>query len=130
MPDKEFFIRSWKVCEEDPDRPDHPVKIGHRFQIRDEPGEGVSFKFFGIFGDGCWNAHVRDGIYADGKITAPVVDDGQCKPAPKTDTFVIERDDRQPNERKIRCKVFKKPLPGLAYMVVEQAGEFGAEDDG
>jgi len=129
-PDKSFFIGTWKVCEEDADRPDHPVKIGHNFEVISEKGDEVSFKFAENFGDGCWNQHVWNGHFADGKIEAPVKDDKKCKPAPKNvDTFSIEQDSREPGVRKIRCKVFEKPIPG-ALARVETAGEFGAEDGG
>ncbi len=130
MPDLEFFVGDWTIWEQDA-RKDHPVKRGQRFTIRGEEGDKVSFEFYERFGDGCWNHHIRNGRLENGHIRADVIDDGVCKPAPKTDTLMILEDPRKSGKKRIRCRVFtQQPLDEPVVLQAEEGGEFGAEDDG
>ncbi len=131
MADLDFFVGNWKVWEQDA-RHDHPVRRGHRFTISRAGGEKVSFEFHEPFGDGCWNQHIKNGRMENGHIRADVVDDGVCKPAPKTDTVLILEDTHKVSDKKrVRVRVFaEQPLDEPGIMQAEEPGEFGAEDDG
>ncbi|MCP3963056.1 MAG: hypothetical protein GY719_34895 [bacterium] len=126
----EFFLGNWRVCRQDV-RASHPVRKDQRFEIIRVSDTEVRFEFEEGFGDGCWSQHIQNGRLENGHIRAPVVDDGKCKPAPKTDTLLIEEDtaNRVEGRRNIVCRVFserslERPMFGLA----EEAGEFGADD--
>ena len=132
MADLKFFLGDWRVCRQDV-RADHPVKKDQRFKIIRVSDTEVRFEFEEGFGDGCWNAHIHNGKLENGHIRAPVVDDGKCKPPPKTDTLLIEEDtvNRTEGRRNIVCKVFsEKSLDMPMVGVAEEAGEFGADDGG
>ncbi|MCP3956956.1 MAG: TIR domain-containing protein [bacterium] len=70
------------------------------------------------FGDGCWNQHVQNGKFESGHIRAPIIDDGVCKPAPKSDTLLIEKDpvSLMEGRRGIVIKVFAEKTPGAPIL--------------
>ncbi len=130
MAELEFFLGNWRICRQDV-RASHPVKKDQRFEIIRVSDTEVCFRFESGFGDGCWNQHIQNGKLENGYIRAPIVDDGKCKPAPKTDTLLIEEDTAScvDGRRNIICRAFSErtlatPMFGLA----EEAGEFGADD--
>ncbi len=131
MADLEFFLGNWRVCRQDV-RASHPVKKDQRFEIIKVSDTEVYFRFENRFGDGCWNQHIQNGKLENGHIRAPVVDDGKCKPAPKTDTLLIEEDTASvEGRRNIVCRVFsEKALDVPMFGLAEEAGEFGADDGG
>ncbi|MEM7351075.1 MAG: hypothetical protein AAF657_09735 [Acidobacteriota bacterium] len=140
MADKQFFISEWKVWQRDLDDPDHPVQLEQSFCIHDRDGDAVELRFQPNFGDGCWNQHIRNARYEDGRIRADVVDDGECTPAPTANTLLIEEDTKDyanNTSRRVRCKVLSlnghqagPEEPVLTFDPVEKEGEFGAEDQG
>lgn len=131
MADLDYFIGDWKVWEKKP--ADHPVRTGQRFTVERDGENKVSFTFHGSFGDGCWNHHIRNGRLQNGRIRADVVDDGVCKPAPTTDTLIIEEDPTrgESGKKRVRLRVFtEQSLEEPGFRQVEEGGEIGAEDDG
>ncbi len=128
---KEEFIGRWRVRGLNNKSPE--VKKDEYFVIEDAGADEVKFHFENPFGDGCWNHHVKNGRLVNGRIRAKVMDDGKCKPAPKTDTLLIHSNgrDAESNRRQLRLEVFKAPpLDQPVARGVEEAGIFEAEDDG
>lgn len=131
MADLEFYLGNWRVCREDVQSSRPEVKRDQRFEIIKVSDTEVRFEFEEDFGDGCWNAHIQNGHLENGHIRAQVVDDGECKPAPETDTLLIEEDvaNSVEGQRNIICRVFsEKALATPTFGLAEEAGEFGADD--
>jgi hypothetical protein len=131
MADLDYFIGNWNVDKQEVRS--HPVQEGQSFTIRREGDDRVSFEFHEPFGDGCWNHHIRNGRMENGHIRADIVDDGVCKPAPNTDTLLIEEDRvrSEPGMKRIHIRVFtQQSLEEPGFRNVEEGGEFGAEDGG
>ena len=113
----EFFLGVWRIFAPGFSESD-VVLHDTRIEIRRVGANEVSFRFYGSFEKGCWNQHVQNGFLENGHIRAPVIDDGICKPAPMTDTLLIERD-QVGGRAAIRCRVFSEkalatPTFGLA----------------